>query len=493
SSRGAVSVETKPLKNSTVKVNLVGEKNETENVDNTRITAGVEWSQIINEKLRFNFGYDFRKFSDSKGEKDVISNLFTIGADFKPFDKLNISIKREQNLGEADPSFPTQTLISADYQVTSDAKIFFTQRFSSAPITPIADVSGTGFASSNARNETAFGVETQFGRYTSLSGRYQLENGINGSDSFAIVGLKNRLPVFKTLSLELGYERAFHLAGEGESYNNITLGANFLPSDSFRSSFRYELRDRDGIGQLFSFGAAGEIKPGWTTLGRFQYGNINFDERQNRITNGQIAFAIRPHDTDKYGLLFSYQHRSSFFSDSAKEDTLPTSLRSDIISVDGFHQTTRRLELYGRFALKFSADGNTELPYASNLTYLMQTRANYRLSRWLDVAGEGRYLYQPSSGSLKQWFGAEAGFWATPDIRLGGGYNFSKAREPFGFTDNSIFNKKGFYFVLSTKVSNLFNLFGTSEKGLEHYEDKDTKIRQEKLAKKKKEEEEENN
>ncbi|MGI8669011.1 MAG: hypothetical protein ACR2J3_04085, partial [Aridibacter sp.] len=32
SSRGAVSVETKPLKNSTVKVNLVGEKNETENV-----------------------------------------------------------------------------------------------------------------------------------------------------------------------------------------------------------------------------------------------------------------------------------------------------------------------------------------------------------------------------------------------------------------------------------------------------------------------------
>lgn len=488
STRGEVSVETKPLKNSTVRLKLVGEKNETENVDNNRVTAGIEWSQIINEKLRFNFGYDFRRFNDSKSDQSVASNLFTIGADIKPIEKLNISVKREQNFGASDPSFPTQTLISADYQVASDTKIFFTQRFSDSPITPISDVSGTGFASSNSRNETAVGVETQFGKYTSMSGRYQLENGINGTDSFAIVGLQNRLPVSKTVSLEVGFERAFHLTGEGESYNNFTLGANFLPNDSFRSSFRYELRDREGLGQLFSFGAAGEIKPGWTTLGRFQYGNIKFDDRQNRITNGQVALAIRPHNTDKYGLLFSYQHRDSLFSDDSKEDILPTKLRSDIISVDGFHQTTRRLELYGRFALKFSGDGNTELPYANNLTYLLQSRANYRLTRFFDVAGEGRYLYQPSSGSLKQWFGVETGFWATPDVRIGGGYNFSQSKEPIGFTDNSIFNKKGFYFVLSTKVSNLFNLFGTSEKGLEHYEDKDTKIRQEKLAKKRAEE-----
>ncbi len=481
--RGALSVETQPVKNANVRVNLVGEKNETENVDNNRITAGVEWSQTINEKLHFNFGYDFRKYSDNLTERDIISNLISVGADIQPIDKLNISIKREQNLGEADPTFPNQTLISADYKVSSDAKVFFTQRLSSAAIAPISDVSGTGFGSSNARNETAIGVETQFGKFTSMSGRYQLENGINGTDSFAIIGLKNRLPIQKTLSLEVGYERAFHLAGEGESYNNVTLGANWLPSDSFRSSFRYEMRDRDGFGQLFSFGAAGQLKPGWTTLGRFQYGNIKFDGRQNRVTNGQIAMAIRPQDTDKYGLLFSYQHRNSFFANTETND-LPTKLRSDIISVDGFHQTTRRLELYGRFGLKFSADGNTDLPYASNLTYLMQGRAQYRLTRHFDVAGEGRYLYQPSSGSQKQWFGIEGGFWATPDVRIGGGYNFSLAKEPFGFKNDSVFNKKGFYFVLSTKVSNLFNLFGTSETGLKHKDDYETQERLRKLAKK---------
>jgi len=34
--------------------------------------------------------------------------------------------------------------------------------------------------------------------------RYQIENGIGGTDSFAIIGLQNRLPITKQLSLELG-------------------------------------------------------------------------------------------------------------------------------------------------------------------------------------------------------------------------------------------------------------------------------------------------
>ncbi|NJM53652.1 MAG: hypothetical protein HC846_09850, partial [Blastocatellia bacterium] len=467
--RGTLSLESTPVNKSTFKLNLVGERNETANVDNDRLTAGISWTQTLNEKIRLNFGYDFRHFSDYKNDKTVLSNLLTIGAEYKPTEKIDLSVKREQNLGEADPSYPSQTTFTANYRFTDSTKLFFTQRLSAAAITPISDVSGTGFAFSNARNETAIGVETNFGKYTSMSGRYLLENGINGTDSFAVAGLMNRLPIKKNLSLELGFERAFHLKGEGESYNNVILGANYLPNDSFRTSFRYELRDRDGLGQILTFGAAGEIKKGWTALGSFQYGNINFQDRQNRITNGQIATAIRPHDTDKYGLLLSYQHRDSHYSDGKN---LPNVLKSDIISADGFHQTTKRLELYGRFALKFSGDGNPNLPYAGNLTYLMQGRAQYQLSRSFDVAAENRFLYQPSSGSGRNWFGAELGYWATPDLRFGVGYNFSRAQETFGFNTNNVFNKNGFYFVISSKMSKLFNLFGTDKKGLVSEEEK---------------------
>ena len=133
-------------------------------------------------------------------------------------DKLAVSVKREQNLGEADPTYPDQTTLAATYQVSNWTKIFLTQRLSSAAIKPIGDLAQTGFAFSNARRETAFGVESRFGKYTSVNGRYQLENGINGTDSFAVIGLQNRLPLTKELSLELGFERGFHLAGAGESF-----------------------------------------------------------------------------------------------------------------------------------------------------------------------------------------------------------------------------------------------------------------------------------
>lgn len=464
STRGSISFESNPFNNSTLKVNLIGERNLTDRIDNSRVTAGLDWSQSINEKLKFNFGYDLRRFSDGSSNKTTVSNLITIGVQVSPFEKLDTSIKREQNLGQEDPSFPNQTIIEANYQVSKWAKLFFTQRLASNPITPISDIAGTGFGASLARNETAIGVETRFGRYTSLSGRYQIENSINSTDSFSIIGLSNRVPINKKLSIELGYERAFHLAGKRTSYNNFNIGTNWLPNESFRSSVRYEIRDREGFGHAFSLGAAGKIKPGWTMLGRFQHGNVSFTERKNKSTNGSLALAIRPHNTDKYGLLLGYRHRKSFFSKS--DGSTPNTLQSDVFSVDGFHQTTRDLELYGRFALKFGSSGNVISPEASSLTYLMQGRAQYRLSRWVDMAGEVRYLYQPVTGSRNSWFGIESGIWATPEFRMGGGYNFSRAREVLGFNDNKVFQRDGFYFVISTKISRFFDLFGTSKKGL---------------------------
>ena len=480
---GALVFETKPFKNSTIRANFVGEKNLTDNVDNNRVTAAVDWTQTLNDKFRFNFGYSMRRFADNQSDNDVVSNLITVGANYRPTTKIELSAKREQNLGDEDPSYPNQTTFAVNYHVNDFTKVFFTQRLASNPITPISDTAGTGFASSKARNETALGVETRFGKYTSLSGRYQIENGVNGTDSFSIIGLKNRLPINKQVALDFGYERAFHLAGNGKSYNNFSFGANWLPDENFRTSFRYVLRDREGFGHIFSLGSAGKLKPGWTTMGRFQYGEIDFNGRTNIVMNGQLALAIRPHDTDKYGVLFGYKHRESFFS--GKEGEAPNEIRNDILSVDGFHQTTRRLELYGRFALKHTADKTPNLPFASNLTLLMQGRAQYRLDRYWDLAGEGRFLYQPSTGSQNRWLGAETGYWATPDLRIGGGYNFAKSKEVYGFTDNSVYNRSGFYFVLSTKVSNLFDLFGTSKEGLKSHEEKKRRSKNRRIATKK--------
>jgi hypothetical protein len=457
SRRGEIGIELKPHAKSLFRFGFTSERNHTANVDNSRNTFSAGWHQIVNDRLRFHLSYDRRRYDDQLSDTSVNSSMVTASAEMKVTDKLEVSVKREQNLGEADPTYPNQTTLSATYQVNNWTKFFLTQRLASATIKPIGDLSQTGFAFSNARRETAIGVESRFGKYTNVTGRYQLENGINGTDSFAVIGLQNRLPVSKELSLELGFERGFHLAGEGESFNSASVGFGWQPDENFRANARYEFRDRAGSGQLVAVGAAGRLTEGITTLARLQYSRSGFEGRDASSLEGMMALAIRPLKSDRAGLLFSYTHRS-LTQDGALE-TGGTSDRIDSLSTDGYFQATKDVEIYGRFALRFNANSQPGLPFASTLTYMTQGRVQYRLTSRLDWAGEARFLLQPSSGTSRSVYGTELGFWAVPDLRLGVGYNFTVAGEPSGVSLMPA--RRGFYFTISSKLSNLFDLFGT--------------------------------
>lgn len=462
SSRGEVALEMKPRKNTAFRFAFASERNRTANVDNGRLTFSAAWDQILNERIRFHLGFDHRAFTDDLNNKQTDSNLVTAGADVQVTDKLQFSVKREQNLSNADPTYPTQTTLGATYQLSALTKLFFTQRLSAAPITPIGDFSTAGFAVSSARRETAFGVETRFGKFTSMTGRYQLENAINGTDSFAVIGLQNRLPLTKKFSVELGFERGFHLLGPNQSFNSGTVGLGWQPNADFRASARYEYRDRGGIGQLFAAGAAGRLREGITALSRFQFSRGGFGGRTNSSLEGTAALAIRPIESDRVGLLFSYTHRS--LTQNGLNGSSPTRDRSDSLSTDGYYQLTKRLELYGRGALRFNANGQPQLPFVSTLTFLTQARAQYLVTSRLDWAVETRMLFQPSSSTTRSTYATEVGFWALPDMRLGVGYNFTAAKEPAG--SQLLPTRRGFYFTISSKLSNLFDLFGTSKAGL---------------------------
>jgi hypothetical protein len=73
-------------------------------------------------------------------------------------------------------------------------------------------------------------------------------------------------------------------------------------------------------------------------------------------------------------------------------------------------------------------------------------------------------LIQPSSSTARSTYATS---WdsALPDLRLGGGYNLTSMKEPVG--SEVIPGRRGFYFTVSSKLSNLFDLFGTSKSGLQ--------------------------
>jgi hypothetical protein len=462
SQRADASVEMRVSKTARARFSFTDERNQTVNVDNSRQTASLLWTQQFGERLRAHFGFDFRHLKDEITGRETDSNLVTVGAEYKATDKLQLSARREQNLGEADPTYPNQTTLAATYQWNQYTKLFFTQRLASAPITPIGDVAGTGFAATGARNETAIGVETKLGRFANLNTRYQIENGISGTDSFAVIGLSNRLPINKELALDFGYERGFHIKGAGENFNAAHLGFAWQPVEGFRTTGRYEMRDRGGVGSVLTLGAAGRLGDGVTSLGRFQFSRSNFAGRESAALAATAALAWRPLHKDSVGLLFSYTRRD--LSQQNGAGVADTRDRSDTLSTDGYYQATRNVELYGRFALKFGDTSSQGLARVSTLTYLTQARAVYRLGRYMDVAGEGRWLAQPASGTARASFGSELGFWVLPDLRLGGGYNWTGASEPGGVGLAPA--RRGFYFTISSKLSNLFDLFGTSKSGL---------------------------
>ena len=462
SRRAVATIDLKFRPTSMFRFGVGQERNKTDNVDNQRLTASVAWTEEITSRLRMTAAYDFRKLSGTN-QKEITSHLFTIGADWRPTEKLTFAVKREQNLGEADPTYPNQTTLSASYQINSLTRLFFTQRLASAPIVPISDVSNTGFASTGARNEMAFGVETKLGHFTTFNSRYQIENGINGKDSFAVIGLANKLPISDTLSLELGFERGQHVAGKGPSFNSGSFGFSWLPTKNFRSVARYELRNRNGFGQAITLGVAGKLGDDITSLASFQWSRSNVAGRSNSTMSGTAALALRPLHSDRAALLFSYNHRSLFQDGGTK--SAATVDRSDALSADGLLSLTKQLEFYGRVAVKSGEDGRPDLTRVSTLTYMAQGRLQDRFSEHFDLATEFRWLAQPVTGTRRTSLGTELGYWLLPDLRVGVGYNFTGVREPMGNVGVGP-SKSGFYFTISSKLSNLFNLFGTSRNGL---------------------------
>jgi len=462
SQRASVEADLKPVASGMLHVGFVGETNKTINVDNQRLTASAGWTQTINARFKVSALVDRRQFTDQAAHGNILSNLVTAGGEWRPTGKLTVAVKREQNLGQADPTYPNQTTLAASLQVKPLTRIYFTQRLAAAPIVPISDSSATGFASSNARQETALGVETHLGRYTSLNNRYQIENGITGSDSFAVLGFVSRLPVRKNVSLDFGFDRGEHLTGTGSSFESGSGGLSWLPTKNFRSTARYELRDRDGFGQIVTVGAAGKLGENVTAMGSVQGSKAEFSGLGSSTMNGTATLAVRPLHSDFAALLFSYNLRSTTQSTPAGLlGVMATVERTDILSSDGLLTLTKQIEFYGRLAVKFGQNGRPDLTQVSTLTYMAQWRLQERFSKRFDAAAEFRWLAQPVTKTRRTSIGSDIGFWLLPDLRLGVGRNWTGVREPEGNAGSGL-GKTGFYFTVSSKLSNLFNLFGTS-------------------------------
>src|SRR4029434_2980590 len=125
------------------------------------------------------------------------------------------------------------------------SRLFATQRFSSAAIAPISGAETSGLSSPTSKNDTTTGVETRLRQHKNLTTRYRLDSGVNGTDSYAVLGVLTRVPVRPGLSVDWTLDNALHIAGAGRGYIGGSFGFSQLVDDKLRISARYELRRRD--------------------------------------------------------------------------------------------------------------------------------------------------------------------------------------------------------------------------------------------------------
>lgn len=209
-------------------------------------------------------------------------------------------------------------------------------------------------------------------------------------------------------------------------------------------------------------------------MARAQCATTSYLGRGGADSNITGAFDYCPLKSDKFAWLFSYNHRETSQNASVYQGTKQAVLRDryDTLSSDGLYQVSKNTEVSGRFSVRFNGNGNQTSIDTSSLTYLGQFRVERRIGDAFDIAGEGRILMQPSSKTLRQSFGAENGYWLTPDLRFGSGYNFTRsdAANSSNYPESKQF-KSGAYLTITSKISNLFNLFGTSKSDFQNHLD----------------------
>ncbi len=447
------SIEVAPWHPLRVRVGAADERYDADAADARRTTISGSLSQAVGP-WTFSGGYDARHL-DRNGER-IDSELLSVGAALAAR-RFDARILREENLrGRSDPTYPDQTTLGAGVRVGKRTRIFYTQRISDAVIEPIGDFSSTGFTQLPTKGEMNLGVESHVADNTVLTSGYQVQDGLNGPDAFAVIGVVTQVSFGGGFSGTFGADHGTPVSDATRPYTTGSLGLAWTAKDRVKATSRYEIRNRDGIdASLVMAGLAARLHGGLTALLRGQWLNSEDLPVATDALSLLAAFAVRPVRSDRAGLLFSYQHADGPSTlQTIGPDRNETGWHHRL-STDGYVQPLRRLELYGKAAWQRYPGVDRRVD-----TVLGQGRVQLTLLRYLDAAIEERYIFQQQTHSTRESTGAELGVWPMADLRAAIGYHFQDTRDPYGRDLEG--RAKGVYVTLSTKLSRLFNLMGSA-------------------------------
>jgi len=380
--------------------------------------------------------------------------------------------QNELNLGKSDPLYPNRTTLGLDWAVYPGVSLRLAHQFLDG-----------GLLGNHSITSLDTVAERQLSENTTVTGRYSILSGFNNMTGQGAIGLNHRWAIAPGLRVNLGYERIFgdlfvqNAAAQpfpqpyatGQSAASLGLGSGdaysvgieYTDNPNFQASARFEHRTGSGGNNIvISAAAAGKLSPALTALARYQQANFT-----NQLLEGlgdtatiKLGLAYRDPASDKFNGLLRYEYRQN-------PATIPNTLllgngtgsTEHLLALEGIYAPNWRWEFYGKYALRNSTSYLANNFSNTNTLFLSQLRATYRLGYRTDIAGEVRWIGQPSINYDEIGLALEGGYYLTPDLRFYLGYSFGSAndRDFSGYRSDG-----GIYLGLTLKVNELLNGFG---------------------------------
>ena len=368
------------------------------------------------------------------------STVVALRGSIRPMDRLNIIGEYEHSISSSEKNEvkPSAATIGAEYRVFDPLTLSISQKFYG-----------------NGANTSLFGISSDLGYGTSATARYEVGNGISGQRNQMSIGLKNTLHVTDEVTSNVSYERTRALDRnivEVQTADNdaVSVGLEYLPKASYKASIKGEFaKTSQSIRRNLTFGGDIQVANDFTLIdkmtyfeesrvqaqsatGTFASGALSAGQIGSGISNGMlkkfdnsIGLAYRPVDIDWLNAIGKFEKKVEFNGMVQPQ----TSYNVNIISLHTFVEPVIGLEIGTKYAMKYATEEAFGLK-ASTMTDFYLIRAEYDL-RWnnFDVASEYRILNsrivdQANSSSIKRGYSAEVGNVVFENIRLALGYNF---------------------------------------------------------------------
>ncbi|MEM7713369.1 MAG: hypothetical protein AAF349_07285 [Cyanobacteria bacterium P01_A01_bin.68] len=441
-------------------------------VDNslTTVRAGIQ-QKIGESDVKFEYV--------NRSREDRVNNVFE-GTASQLVSSLNVPLtnylnfraQNELNLEDSDPLYPNRTTLGLDWRLYPGVTMRLAHQFSDG-----------GILTDNNITSLDTLVEHKFTEDTRISGRYSVLSGADGMSDQGSIGLNQRIRLAPGLKIDLGYERVLnnlfsstatgvrfaqpYAVGQSASSlglfegSTYSIGMAYTDNPNFNANARFEYRDgNQGNNTVITAAAAGKISSALTAAVRYkQAGGANqLLEGLADTANLRVGLAYRDPKSDKLNALLKYEYRQN-------PSTTPDSLLfgsgngsiDHLFSAEAIYAPSWRWEFYGKYAFR---DSNSYLANdftANSSINLAQLRANYQLGYRTDLAVEGRWIGQLTQDYSEFGVAVEAGYYLTPDFRIGVGYAFGSAddRDFTGYRSAG-----GPYLNINFKVNELFGGFG---------------------------------